>query len=65
MIDNEKIKQDVLDGNVTITAVIDAVIEINGFVGVGLITLGNDLQDYCYGYSEMTHNKGRRDDRNA
>jgi len=51
MIDKEKIKQDVLDGNITITAVIDAVVEVNGFIGVGLITLGENLRDYCYNHS--------------
>ncbi len=32
----------------TLTDVIDAVIEVNGIIGVGLITLGDNLKSYCY-----------------
>jgi len=31
---------------ITLTDVIDAVIEINGIIGVGLISLGEDLEKY-------------------
>jgi hypothetical protein len=43
----EEIKQLLING-LTIQEVIDAVIEINGIIGVGLITLGDNLQQYCY-----------------
>ena len=32
----------------TLTDVIDAVIELNGIIGVGCITLGDNLKAYCY-----------------
>ena len=44
----DKIKQLVLDEGLTITDLIDVVIELNGFIGVGLIRLGDDLKDYLY-----------------
>ena len=34
---------------VTVTDVIDIVIELNGFVGVGLISLGEDIEKYIVG----------------
>ena len=33
-------------GTFTLT-VIDAVVEVNGIIGVGLITLGEQLNEYC------------------
>ena len=45
--ENEKIKELILNEGLTITDVIDAVVELNGFVGVGLITLGDQLKEYC------------------
>jgi len=38
-------------GDFTLTDVIDAVIELNALVGVGCITLGDSLKEYCYGRS--------------
>ena len=35
-------------GTLTLTDVIDAVIEANGIIGVGCITLGDDIKTYCY-----------------
>ena len=46
--DKEKIKKLVLEEGLTITDVIDVVVELNGFIGVGLISLGNELQKYCH-----------------
>jgi hypothetical protein len=43
-----KIKQLVIDEGLTITDVIDVVVELNGFIGVGLIRLGDDLKEYLY-----------------
>ena len=40
------IKKLVEEGGLTITDVIDVVIEINGFIGVGLITLSEQLSSY-------------------
>ena len=45
--DKEQLKQFILKGKLTITDVIDMVIDINGIIGVGLITLGEQLHDYC------------------
>jgi hypothetical protein len=42
----EEIKDLVLNRGLTITNVIDTVIELNGIIGVGLITLGDQLHDY-------------------
>lgn len=44
----EEIKKLVLKQGSTITDLIDVVIEMNGFIGVGLITLGDGLKEYCY-----------------
>jgi len=46
--DNELIKQLVLNGNLDLQQLIDIVIELNGFIGVGLISFGDNLKDYCY-----------------
>ena len=45
--DKEKIKQLILEEGLTVTDVIDVVVELNGMVGVGLITLGDSLKAYC------------------
>ena len=49
----------ILNQNLTITDVIDAAIEINGIVGVGLVTLADQLKDYVIGklhpHSEEEH----------
>jgi hypothetical protein len=44
----EDIKKLVLEDGLTITDVIDVVVELNGFIGVGLISLGDGLRDYCH-----------------
>ena len=46
--DKDKIKDLVLNEGLTITDLIDVVIELNGFIGVGLIRLGDDLKQYLY-----------------
>ncbi len=46
--DKDKIKQLVTEEGLTITDLIDVVIELNGFIGVGLISLGDDLKKYIY-----------------
>ena len=43
----EEIKNLVLNEDLTITDLIDVVVELNGIVGVGLITLGEGLKEYC------------------
>lgn len=43
----EEIKKLVLEKGLTIADVIDVVVEINGIIGVGLITLGDQLKDHC------------------
>ncbi len=46
--EKSEIKKLVLEQGLTITDLIDVVIELNGFVGVGLISLGEDLKGYCW-----------------
>ena len=46
--EKSEIKKQVLEQGLSITDLSDAVIELNGFVGVGLISLGDGLEDYCY-----------------
>lgn len=46
-ISNEEIKKLILERGLTLTVVIDAVIEVDGIIGVGLITLADTLNDYC------------------
>ena len=50
----ETIIQMIKHEGLTLTQVKDAVIDVNGFVGVGLITLGDEIQQYIY------HNKRMR-----
>jgi hypothetical protein len=45
--DKDEIKKLILERGLTITDVIDVVIELNGIIGVGLITLGEGLDKYC------------------
>jgi hypothetical protein len=53
-ISKDEIKRLMLEEGLTITDMIDVVIELNGIIGVGLITLGDQLQDYC-------HNHGKKE----
>lgn len=41
-----QIKEAITNGDLVLTDVIDAVIDLNGIIGVGLITLGDDIQKY-------------------
>jgi len=43
---DEQIRQMILAGKIELTDVIDAVINLNGIVGVGLIRLADDVSDY-------------------
>jgi len=45
--EKEEIKKLVLEKGLTITDLIDCVIELNRIIGVGLITLGEELDKYC------------------
>ena len=45
--EKEEIKRLIHEKGLTITDVIDAVVEINGIVGVGFISLGDGLKEYC------------------
>lgn len=47
-ITKEEIKNLLLNKGLEITDVIDMIVETNGLIGVGLISLGNDLKDYCH-----------------
>jgi hypothetical protein len=48
--DTATLRQLVVDEEVTLTDVIDVVIEVNALIGVGLISLGDDVYQY------ITHN---------
>lgn len=52
--DKEQIKELIEKEDLTLTDVIDTVVEMNGIIGVGLISLGSNLRDYC-------HNKTKRE----
>jgi len=43
----EEIKKLIIEQGLTITDVIDTVVEINSIIGVGLYTLGEELNTYC------------------
>ena len=45
--ENEEIKRLIEEEGLTLEKVIDVVIDINGIIGVGLVTLGDDLNEYC------------------
>lgn len=44
----DQIKQLVLENGLTITDLIEVVVDLNGFIGVGLITLGDQLQEFTH-----------------
>ena len=50
---HETIVQMLKDEQLTLTDVIDAVIDLNGIVGVGLITLGDQMQSYIHYHKKM------------
>tara|TARA_Y100001938_G_scaffold9364_1_gene11628 strand:- start:1222 stop:1377 length:156 start_codon:yes stop_codon:yes gene_type:complete len=50
--DKERIKDLVLNEGLTISDLIDVVIDLNGIIGVGLIRLGDDIKDYLYNYNK-------------
>lgn len=54
-ISKDEIRELVLNRELTITDFIDAVIEINSIIGVGLITLGDEIRDYIRG--KCNHNE--------
>lgn len=56
--DKAEIKKLVLEKGLTITDLIDVVVDINGYIGVGLISLGDGLKDYCY---KKTHDPIKRE----
>lgn len=46
-LEKEELKKLILEEKFTLADVIDNIVEINGIVGVGLITLGEQLKQYC------------------
>jgi hypothetical protein len=46
-ITHEEIEELIRSKGLTVQDVIDVVIDINGIIGVGLITLGGNLNNYC------------------
>ena len=55
---NERLYQLLRDGEFKIEDVIDAIIQINGIVGVGKISLGDALKDYCYHRAKDYRSRG-------
>jgi hypothetical protein len=47
-ISQDQIKKLILNNGLDLAKLIDAVIDLNGFIGVGLISLGDSLQKYCH-----------------
>ena len=45
---DKKLRDCLIDGDFTLTDVIDEVIDINALIGVGIISLGDHLKEYCY-----------------
>ena len=52
----ETVRNMIINDELTITDVIKVVIELNGIIGVGLISLGDNLQEYCYKYKKIETN---------
>ena len=46
-ITKKEIEDLIINRNLEITDVIDVVIDLNAIIGVGLITLGDQLKEYC------------------
>lgn len=46
-ITNEEVKRLILEEGLILSQVIDVVVEINSYIGVGIYSLGDDLRDYC------------------
>ena len=42
--------------NITLTDIIDAIIAANGIIGVGLISLGDDIQNYIIHWDKERRN---------
>ena len=42
------VERQLKDEDFTLTDAIDAVVDLNGLIGVGLISLGDQLKEYCY-----------------
>jgi len=42
------LRSELVNNTFTVEEVIDLIIELNGLIGVGLISLGDTLKDYCY-----------------
>ena len=56
---NERLYQLLRDGEFKIEDVINAIIQINGIVGVGKISLGDSIKDYCYHKAKDYSGKSR------
>ena len=52
---SEELRKLLQDGEFAIEDVIDAIIQLNGIVGVGKISLGDTLRDYCYHRAKDYH----------
>lgn len=55
-LDKQELTALVASGQITLTDVIDIVIELNAIIGVGLISLGADIQKYIVDQAKEVQN---------
>ena len=48
----KEIEKLVIEQGLTLSDLIDVVIELNGIIGVGLVSLGENLNQYCLNYKK-------------
>ena len=56
---SEELHKLLKDREFTVEDVIDAIIFLNGIVGVGKISLGDSIRDYCHHRAKDYSGKGR------
>lgn len=54
----KEIERLIIEEDLVITDVIDVVINLNDMIGVGLITLGDNLKEYCYNKIDKRQHEG-------
>jgi len=57
--EKDAIKKLILEKGLTLTDVVDAVVELNGYIGVGLISLGDGMKEYCYKHKGAARTGGK------
>lgn len=59
-ITNEEVLTLMFKRGLTVEQAIDVVVDVNGFIGVGLISLGDQFKKYCYKHKEERVTTGTR-----